>query len=293
MKLGAIEAGGTKFVCAVGTEKGEILEKIIIPTQTPEKTLSKVIEFFQKKSIESLGIGSFGPIDINKKSDTYGAILNTPKFAWRDYPFLESMKQALDIPIGFTTDVNEAALGEFTFGAAKGLESCLYITVGTGIGAGMIIKGKILQGLSHPEMGHIIVRRHPKDDYLGGCPTHQDCLEGLASGPAIENRWRKKGIELSEQQEVWEMEAYYLAQALVQYIMILMPQKIIIGGGVAKQKSLFLLIRKKVKELLNGYLTYKEFNEEIRNYIVPPELGDCAGIIGGLVLAKEVIKKRD
>lgn len=290
MILGSIEAGGTKFVCAIGTEEGEILDRITIPTRTPNETIPEVIQFFRKEKISALGIGSFGPIDVKKESPTYGNILNTPKLAWQNYPFLETMQNALQVPIGFTTDVNAAALGEYVFGAAKNLQSCLYITIGTGIGAGAVFQGELLEGLSHPEMGHIIVRKHPDDSFEGVCPYHHDCLEGLASGPAIEKRWGKKGAELSDVKKVWELEAYYIAQALVQYIMILMPEKIIIGGGVSNQTSIFPLIHQQVKELLNGYFTHPLLNDNIVDYIVKPGLNGDAGIIGGLVLAKRELE---
>ncbi|MEK5389419.1 ROK family protein [Margalitia sp. FSL K6-0131] len=283
MHYGGIEAGGTKFVCAVGDENGNIIERIQFPTLTPEETIPKVLEFFQKHEIRALGVGSFGPIDINVKSNTYGYITSTPKTAWTNYPFLQALQKELNIPIGFNTDVNVAALGEVTLGAAKGMENCLYITVGTGIGAGAVVQGNLLQGFSHPEMGHILVRRHEEDSYTGKCPYHKDCLEGLAAGPAIEERWGKKGIELENNSKVWEMEAYYIAQALMQYILVLSPEKIILGGGVMKQQQVFPLIRENVASFINGYVELPPLEE----YIVPPSLGDNAGITGALILAKQ------
>ncbi|WP_078378752.1 ROK family protein [Sutcliffiella halmapala] len=279
--LGAIEAGGTKFVCAVGDESGKIIEKIQIPTTTPKETMSLVKEFFIKFPIKAIGVGSFGPIEVNEESAKYGYITSTPKPGWSDFPIVQELKAAFNVPVGFNTDVNAAALGETTFGAAKGLDSCLYITVGTGIGAGAIVQGNLLQGLSHPEMGHILVRRHPNDTYAGKCPYHHDCLEGLASGPAIEARWGAKGDQLVDRVEVWDLEGYYLAQALMQYILILSPQKIILGGGVMKQKQVFTAINKYLPELLNKYVTLPE----LTNYIVSPKLGDNAGITGALMLA--------
>lgn len=284
--LGAIEAGGTKFVCAVGDETGKIVERIQIPTTVPSETIPQVIAFFKKYSIEAIGIGSFGPIDVNQDSATYGNITSTPKPGWKDYPFVQAIKEALAVPVGFNTDVNAAALGEATFGAAKGLDSCLYITVGTGIGAGAVVQGKLLQGLSHPEMGHILVRRHPEDQYAGKCPYHQDCLEGLAAGPAIEERWGAKGVELVSREEVWDMEAYYIAQALMQYILIVSPKKIILGGGVMNQKQVFASIYKYLPEFINDYVTLPELSD----YIVSPGLRDNAGIIGSLLLAKEALR---
>ncbi|PLR95891.1 ROK family protein [Bacillus sp. T33-2] len=284
--LGAIEAGGTKFVCAVGDDTGKIMERIQIPTTVPSETIPQVITFFKKYLIEAIGIGSFGPIDVNLDSATYGNITSTPKPGWKDYPFVQEIKEALAVPVGFNTDVNAAALGEATIGAAKGLDSCLYITVGTGIGAGAVVQGNLLQGLSHPEMGHILVRRHPEDQYAGKCPYHQDCLEGLAAGPAIEERWGAKGIDLVQRGEVWDMEAYYIAQALMHYILILSPKKIILGGGVMNQKQVFASIYKYLPEFLNDYVSLLELSD----YIVSPGLGDNAGIIGSLLLAKEALR---
>lgn len=214
MLFGGIEAGGTKFVCAVGDENGNIQERVEFLTRDPGDTMKDVTEFFSRFEVKALGIASFGPIDVNPASETYGYITTTPKTAWQNYPIKQTIEKALGVPAGFTTDVNGAALGESVLGAAKGLDSCLYITVGTGIGAGAVVKGNLLEGWSHPEMGHILVRRHPDDHYEGACPYHHDCLEGLAAGPAIEARWGQKGKELSDRPEVWEMEADYLASTL-------------------------------------------------------------------------------
>jgi len=289
--LGAIEAGGTKFVCAVGTKSGEIVERARFSTTTPEETMKLVVEFFRDKKIEALGVGSFGPIDARKGSETYGYITTTPKPHWKNYNIIGELKKHFNIPIGFDTDVNGAALGELRWGAAAGLSSALYITVGTGIGAGAVVEGSMVNGLLHPEMGHIYVRRHSEDTYEGSCPYHGDCLEGLAAGPSIEARWGIQGHELPEDHKGWEMEAYYLAQAIVNYILILSPEKIIMGGGVMKQENLFPLIRKKVKGLLNGYIEKREVLEEIEEYIVPPKLGDDAGVRGALALAMEALSK--
>ncbi|WHY85708.1 ROK family protein [Neobacillus novalis] len=281
--LGAIEAGGTKFVCAVGDESGNIVNRVQIPTTVPGETMPRVIEFFKQYQIDAIGIGSFGPIDVNRDSPTYGSITSTPKTAWRDYPFVQTVKDSFAIPIGFHTDVNAAALGEATLGAAKGLDSCLYITVGTGIGAGAVVQGMLLQGMTHPEMGHILVRRHPNDLYKGKCPYHYDCLEGLAAGPAVEERWGERGVNLVGREEVWEMEGYYLAQALMHYILILSPKKIILGGGVMNQKHVFTSIYKYLPELIHGYVSLPELSD----YIVSPGLGDAAGITGALILAQQ------
>lgn len=290
MLIGAIEAGGTKFVLGIGNEKGEILERLSIPTESPEVTMQKVIEFFKGKQIIAMGVGSFGPIDPKLDSPTYGYITTTPKVGWSNYDLIGELKKHFDVPMTFDTDVNGAALGEITWGGAKGLKSALYITVGTGIGAGAVVEGNMIHGLLHPEMGHIRVQRHKYDNYEGNCPYHKDCLEGMAAGPAIEARWGKKGHELPLNHEAWEMEAFYLAQALVNFILILSPEKIIMGGGVMKQEHLFPLVRKEVQRLLNGYIDKKEITENIDDYIVSPTLGDNAGLCGSIALGLQAIK---
>ncbi|KHD36265.1 fructokinase [Clostridium acetobutylicum] len=283
MMYGAIEAGGTKFVCAVSDENLNIIERESIKTTIPEETMTLVFKFFDKFELEAIGIGSFGPIDVNKKSKTYGYITNTPKQGWANYDFVGAVKNRYNIPIGWTTDVNAAALGELKKGAAVNLESCVYLTVGTGIGGGAVVKGKLLEGYGHPEMGHILVRRHEKDTYEGKCPFHKDCLEGMAAGPAIEARWGKKAYDLTDKNEVWEMEAYYIAQGLMTYTLTLSPERIVLGGGVMKQLQLFPLIRKHLEKLMANYVAMPNLEE----YIVPPALKDNAGITGCLLLAMD------
>lgn len=289
MIYGALEAGGTKMVCALGNENGEILDRVSIPTVTPEETLPKLVEYFKGKDIAALGIGCFGPIDLNRSSATYGSITTTPKIAWRNCDIVGTMKKALGVPVGFDTDVNGSMLGEATWGCAKGLETAIYITIGTGIGVGVMANGRLLHGMQHPEGGHIILKSHPEDTYKGKCPYHGTCLEGMAAGPAIEERWGKKGVELADNLKVWEFESYYIAQALVDYIMILSPQKIILGGGVMHQEHLLPMIRKKTVELLNGYILSKEI-ENIEDYIVLPSLDDNQGIMGAVKLAMEELE---
>ena len=292
MRIGALEAGGTKMVCAIGNEKGEIFEKISIPTKTPETTMPEMIQWFKAKKIEALGIGCFGPIDPDKDSPTYGYITSTPKLARKDYNIVGAFEECLCCPVGFDTDVNGSALGEVTFGQAKGKKNIVYLTVGTGIGAGVYAEGKLLHGMLHPEAGHILMRRREDDHYEGKCPYHKTCLEGLAAGPAIEERWGKKGIELQDRDEVWDLEAYYLAQALTDYILILAPQLIILGGGVMHQEQLFTRIRSYVKEMLNGYIKTKEL-EDIDHYIVPASLHDDQGIMGALELGRRAFEEKN
>jgi len=292
MLLGALEAGGTKMVLAIGNENGEILEQVSIPTETPAITIPKIIDYFKDKKIAALGIGSFGPIDLDKNSKTYGYITSTPKLAWANYDFVGNMKKALSIPIGFDTDVNGSALGEATWGSTKGLDSSIYITIGTGVGIGVYQNGKLLHGMLHPEAGHVLLSKHPDDDFEGVCPYHPNCFEGLASGPSIEKRWGKKAYELKDRPEVWELEAYYIAQALVGYILTLSPHRIVLGGGVMHQEQLFSLIRKKVVELLNGYIRTPQISD-IDNYIVPAALKDNQGIMGCIQLAKMELENQN
>ena len=286
MYYGAIEAGGTKFVCAVSFEDLKIIERISIPTTTPEETLEKVFEFFDRYQLDAIGVGSFGPIDVNPNSKTYGYVTTTPKLAWKNYNFLGAVKKRYKIPVGWTTDVNAAALGELEKGSAKGMDSCIYLTVGTGIGGGAVVKGNLLEGYGHPEMGHIIMRIHEEDSFKGNCPYHGNCLEGLAAGPAIEKRFGKKAVELEVDHIAWKFEAYYLAQALMNYILILSPEKIVLGGGVMKQEQLYPMIREELKKLMNNYVDMPK----LETFITPPALGDNAGITGCLLLAQRLLE---
>lgn len=286
--LGALEAGGTKMVCAVGTADGTVLDKISIPTETPEITMPKMIDYFKSKNICALGIGSFGPIDPDKNSKTYGYITTTPKPGWGYYDIAGEFARALNVPIGFDTDVNAAALGEAKFGSAKGLNSAIYITIGTGIGVGVLSEGKLLHGMLHPEAGHILIGQLKGDKYEGKCPFHKTCFEGMAAGPAIEARWGLKGDKLADKNEVWELEAEYIAHALVNYAMTLSPKRIILGGGVMNQLQLFPLIRTRFEALMNGYIKTEEL-KNLDSYIVPAGLKGEQGIIGCLVLADEAL----
>ena len=286
MILGALEAGGTKMVCAIGNEQGEISERISIPTVSPEETMPQMIAFFREHHIEALGVGCFGPINPVKGTATYGYITSTPKLAWQEYNIVGAFEEALGCPVGFDTDVNAAMLGEATFGIAKGLDSCIYMTIGTGVGVGVYINGGLLHGMMHPEGGHVLLSKLPEDTYEGFCPFHKNCMEGLAAGPAIEGRWGKKAIDLADRPEVWEMEAEYIAQALVDYTMLVSPQRIILGGGVMHQTQLLPLVREKFKELMNDYIRTKEI-ADLDSYIVVQSLDDKQGIMGALKLGME------
>ncbi|HLR61607.1 MAG TPA: ROK family protein [Lentibacillus sp.] len=284
MLIGGIEAGGTKIVCAVGDRSGEVKAKKSISTRGPDETLQEVKAFFSDYKLEALGVGSFGPVNLDKSSDTYGTILNTPKTAWKHFDLLGRLQEDLQVPVYIDTDVNAACLAEYRHGAGRDVNSCLYITVGTGIGAGLVQNGCTFQGKSHPEMGHIIVPKHPDDSFAGICPYHGNCLEGMASGPAIEKRHGRKGHLLGDEKRVWEIEAHYLAHAIASYTLILSPERIILGGGVMKQKMLFPLIRQKVSGLMNDYVVMGDMNE----FITAPQLDDEQGVKGAIALAVEV-----
>jgi len=294
MKLfGALEAGGTKMVCAIGDENGNILERVSIPTGTPENTMPPMIEFFRGKGISALGIGCFGPVDLDKKSPTYGYITSTPKLAWTNYPIVAEFEKALGVPVGFDTDVNAAALGEATWGCTKDVDNSIYITIGTGVGVGVIVNGKPYHGMIHPEGGHILLARHPQDPMVGsGCPFHENCMEGLAAGPSLEKRWGVKGAELADRMEVWEMEAWYIGQAITNYIMILSPERIICGGGVMHQPCLLPLIRKEVERQMNGYIKGKDM-DDLNNYIVGVSLNDNQGAMGAVKLAMDALAEKE
>ncbi|WP_337970260.1 ROK family protein [Virgibacillus salexigens] len=287
MLIGSIETGGTKFVVAVGSGNGEVKQKLTIPTTTPEETMPLVHQFFRQFNLEAIGVGSFGPIDVNQQSPLYGYITSTPKLPWQNFNFVGALKEKHEVPIAWTTDVNAAGFAEYKLGNAKGTESCLYLTIGTGIGGSFIQNGEILNAYSHPEMGHLLVRRHLDDDFEGLCPNHNDCLEGMASGLAVEKRWGKKGFKLIDNEKVWEIEAFYIAQALINYTLTLRPERIVLGGGIMKQKQIFSLVRGQFKELLGNYIEVPNLEQ----YIQPVGLHNEAGIIGGLLLAERELMK--
>ena len=285
--FGSVEAGGTKFVCAVGDASGQILAQTTLPTTSPKETLARVIAFFENQPrLRGIGVGSFGPVDLRPDSPTWGYITTTPKPGWRHTDMAGTLSRALNLPIAFDTDVNAAALGEKRWGAAQGVNDFIYLTIGTGIGGGGMINGGLMHGLLHPEMGHIrLPHDSERDPFPGACPYHGDCLEGLASGPAIAQRWGAPGDELPPEHPAWELEAHYLALALTDFILSLSPERIILGGGVMKQRPLFPKIREKVKRLLADYVQHPVILHRLDNFIVPPGLGDTAGVMGALALA--------
>lgn len=286
MVFGAIEAGGTKMVCALVNDKGEVLERISIPTQRPEDTMPEMIGYFKDKKIKALGVGCFGPLDLNRASDTFGMITHTPKTDWANYPIRQVLAEELKIPVGIDTDVNAAVLAEVTYGAAKGCDNAIYITIGTGVGVGVYCNGGLVHGLVHPEAGHILLSRAKDDGFEGCCPFHKNCLEGFASGPAIEKRWGKPARMLVDKKEVWKLEAYYIAQAICNYILTYSPQKIILWGGVMHQEQLFPLVREQVVHFLGGYVQHPDILKNMDAYIVAPGLGDNPGIVGSALLGQ-------
>ena len=286
MLYGALEAGGTKMICAVGDENGKIYEQLSIPTIEPEITIPKIIDYFRGRPIEALGVACFGPIDLDRGSGTYGYITTTPKLKWKNYNIVGALRDALSVPVGFDTDVNGSLLGEVCYGSSKGLRDVIYLTIGTGVGGGILSGGNLVHGMLHPEVGHMLLVPHPDDPYTGHCPFHGNCFEGMASGPALEERWGRTGRELADNQKAWEIEAYYIAQALCNLILSLSPKRIILGGGVMHQEQLFPMIRRQVVSQLNGYLHTKELSD-ITSYIVPASLHDDQGIMGCIRLAIE------
>ncbi|HMG99809.1 MAG TPA: ROK family protein [Terriglobales bacterium] len=293
--FGAIEAGGTKFVCAVGTNPDD-LKLAQFPTTSPQATTASAIEFLREQSdgeLDAVGIGSFGPVDLRLNSPTFGYITSTPKSGWQNYDFAGVIGAALGVPIGFDTDVNAAALGEAQWGAAQSFSDFLYLTIGTGIGGGAVVNGQVLHGLLHPEMGHIrIPHDFNRDPYPGCCPFHGDCLEGLASGPALQQRWGVPPEDLPANHSAWALEAHYLALGLANWVCTLSPTCILLGGGVMRQECLFAMIRENLARLLNGYVRAKELRENLNQYVIPPRLGNRSGIIGALVLAEHAYQKQ-
>ena len=291
---GGIEAGGTKFVCAVANGPGDVRAEVRFPTTNPTETIGRSIAFFQEQAavapLAAIGIAAFGPVDPNPASPTFGYITTTPKPGWANADFAGAVGRALGVPVGFDTDVNGAALGEHRWGAAQGLDTFLYLTIGTGVGGGGMVGGQLMHGLVHPEMGHIRMPRPRDDDFPGICPYHGDCFEGLACGPALKARWGQPAETLPPDHPAWDLEAQTIALGLCNYIFTLSPQRIIIGGGVMAQAQMFPLVRRKVQTLLAGYVqTPAILGDGIDSYIVPPGLGNMAGVLGAIALAQAAI----
>lgn len=290
MVFGGVEAGGTKFVCAVGTGPDDLGPVVQFPTTTPQETLGRVVDFLKAEGpLEAVGVACFGPVDPNPDSPTFGFITTTPKAGWAHTDIVGPIRRALGVPVGFDTDVNGAALGEHRWGAARGLDTFIYLTIGTGIGGGGMVNGRLIHGLIHPEMGHIRVPHdRGRDPYAGCCPYHGDCLEGLACGPAIEARWGRRAEALPPDHAAWQLEAEYLALGLTNFICTLSPQRIIMGGGVMRQPDLLPMVRRRVREFLGGYVQAPAILDAMDEYIVPPGLEDRSGVLGAMALARHV-----
>lgn len=295
--VGGIEGGGTKFVCAIGTGPDDVRARTRFDTTNPHDTIGQAIAFFNEQRaqhgpIAAVGIASFGPIDLRRDSPTYGYITSTPKPGWRDTDFAGRVARELNVPVGFDTDVKVAALGEHQWGAGQGIENLIYLTIGTGIGGGGLLNGQLMHGLIHPEMGHIrIPHDRAADPYIGHCPFHDDCFEGLACGPAISARWGQPSKGLNDDHPAWKLEAHYIALALVNFICTLSPERIILGGGVMSRATLFPLVRREVVALLANYVQSPAILQDIDHYIVPPGLGDRSGVLGGFALAHRMLAR--
>jgi fructokinase len=288
--LGAIDAGGTKFLCGVGTADGEILEQIRIPTGEPVDTMERVVSFFRshRQSLAAIGIASFGPLQLNPASPHYGYITSTPKTSWAYFDLLGAIRKAIAVPLALNTDVNAAALGESRWGAGQQLSNFMYVTVGTGIGGAALINSSILPGLGHVEMGHIRVPHDLiRDPFPGACPYHGDCLEGLASGSAIEARWKISPSEIPADHPAWGLQTEYLALACTNWICTILPERLILGGG-AMRRELFPRLRSRVQVLLNGYFDFPQLTQHLEQYLVPPGLGANSGLLGALTLASAI-----
>ncbi len=285
-RYGAVEIGGTKTLVALGALPDDLAGAVTIPTTDPKETIEGVVEFFGREVPDAVGIASFGPLDLAN-----GRIGVTPKTGWSGTDLLGPVRAAIDVPIRLDTDVNGAALGEARWGQGRGLDSFVYVTVGTGIGGGALIGGEPVHGLGHPEMGHVVVRRHQDDDYQGVCRLHGDCLEGLASGPAIAGRFGIPGESLAgaDLARAVELEAFYLAQLARDLVYILAPERVAVGGGVSRLPGLLELVNLLLAEALAGY---PGMTEHESGFVVAPGLGEISGLAGGLILAERAVGKR-
>ena len=276
-------------MCAVGTAPDDIVAEATIPTTTPDETLGRAVEFLLEQGpLDAIGVATFGPLDLDPDSDAYGRVRRTPKPGWSGADVLGAFSSTFDVPIGFDTDVNGAALGEGRWGAGRDLGTFVYVTVGTGIGAGVIVDGRPVHGLIHPEPGHLQIPRDPHDPFPGTCPFHGDCLEGLASGPAIAARWGRRAEDLGDDmEEAVEIEAFSLGHAMANLVLTVSPERIILGGGVMNLPGLLETMRRRMLEFLGGYVDSEALADGASGFLVAPGLGNRSGIAGGLVLAEE------
>lgn len=287
---GGIEAGGTKFVCVIGTGPEDIIETARIEVAAPAETIAASLAFFRRAiaagvRLEAFGIGSFGPVELREGHSRRGWITSTPKPGWSGTDLIGPVASEFDLPVGFDTDVNAAALAEGRWGAARGLESFIYITLGTGIGGGAVVEGRILHGLGHPEMGHVAVPRRPGDTFAGACPFHGDCFEGMASGPTIAVRFgrRAETLEGADRAAAAALVAFYLAAGVRSLVYALAPERIVVGGGLSAIPGLFDAAR---SELARQLADYPGLPEHVMDgFLAPAALGDMAGPSGTLILA--------
>jgi fructokinase len=286
--LGAVEAGGTKVVCAVGRGPDDFVDQTRIDTTHPTTTIAAIVDFFRphRASLAAVGVASFGPVELRAGRADYGSVTVTPKRGWSRTSLVRPLEAALDVPVGFDTDVNGAALGEGRWGAARGLDTYVYLTLGTGVGGGAVAGGEVVHGLVHPEMGHVSVRRLPGDGFAGVCPFHGDCLEGMASGPALEARWGGPAPDLEGDTlaKAVSVEAHYLAEGLRTIVYVLAPERIVVGGGVSGLSGLFEATRESLRLSLGGYPGLQEHHDDA--FVSPAGLGDRAGVAGAFVLAE-------
>jgi fructokinase len=294
MSIGGIEAGGTHWTCAVGQGDGEVEQAESFATTTPAETLGRAIEFFAAvPDLEAVGVGAFGPVEVNRASPRWGTITTTPKPGWRDTDVVAPLAAALGVPIALDTDVNAAAVGEWRHGAAQGLDTFVYLTVGTGIGGGVFANGRPVHGLLHPEVGHMMVPHdRERDPFPGSCPYHRDCLEGLASGTALRERWGRPGEELTDP-AAWELEAEYLALGLANVLLVIAAERIVLGGGVGSAPGLLPRVRTRLREVLAGYVDSPRLSAAgIDDYLVAPGLGPRSGVVGAIELARAATTPR-
>lgn len=289
MRLGSLEAGGTKMVMGVMDESMKILRSSSCPTRMPEETMKDVLSFFEGEELDAFGIATFGPVDLHPESPSYGNITTTPKLAWRNFPLMKSLQDALNVPCTIDTDVNAAALAEARIGAAAGLKNCLYLTIGTGIGGGLLSEGNLVHGLVHPEWGHLVLSRREDDPMTRGvCPYHPICAEGLASGPSMQARWGMPASELPDDHRGWDLEAYYLAQICMTALLTVSSERIILGGGVMHHTALFPMIHQHLSQMLGGYVVSPAVND-LASLVCAPALYPNSGLIGGALLALEKV----
>ncbi len=286
---GGVETGGTWCVCAVGSGPEEIVREGQFRTSHPEETLAGIAAFFADgPALEAVGIGSFGPVDLDPESPSWGSVTTTPKPGWQQVAVAPVIRDRLGVPVAFDNDVTAAAAGEHRWGAGQGVNALCYLTVGTGIGAGLLIGGRPWHGLVHPEVGHLRVpRERDREPFAGICPVHGDCWEGLASGPAMAERWGTAPEELPDDHPAWEIEADYLALGILSVVMVASPERVIVGGGVMERRPLLGLVRRRLRELVNGYLQTPLLGEDIGSYVISPGLGDRAGVLGAIALAQD------